>query len=208
MYSKLIASFLAGILMLPAQQTEPAASKLVAVDPSGLKIVVVEGEGATNQVRSRSGVAPVIEVRDADDKPVPGAEVYFQLPLGGPGGYFNGWLRNQTVKTDKAGRAAATGFTPNDEEGRFNIKVTATAGTRSASAVIAQSNVRGAGTAPASAARASGSRKTMWTVLAIAGAAAVGGGIYAGTRGDSTTAATAAKSINITAGAITVGGPR
>jgi hypothetical protein len=208
LYSKLIASLLAASLMLPAQQAEPAASKLVAADPSGLKIVVVEGEGATNQIRSRSGVAPVVEVRDADDKPVPGAEVYFQLPLGGPSGYFNGWLRNQTVKTDKNGRAAATGYTSNDEEGRFNIKVSATAGTRTASGVIAQSNVRGAGSAPATAARSSSSRKTLWTVLAVAGAAAVGGGIYAGTRGDSPTAAAAAKSINISAGAITVGGPR
>src|SRR5712664_1796400 len=107
-----------------------------AQQAGGLKIVVVQGEGAKNNVRTRSATQPVVEVRDDSDKPVAGAEVVFQLPPAGPGGVFNGWMRNQTARTGPDGRAQTSGFTPNDEEGRFNIKATATSGTKTASAVI------------------------------------------------------------------------
>jgi hypothetical protein len=168
----------------------------------------VEGEGATNQIRSRSGVAPIVEVRDAEDKPVPGAEVYFQLPLAGPSGYFNGWLRNQTVKTDANGRAAARGFQPNDEEGRFNIKATATMGSRTGSAVIAQSNVRTGGSSGSTSRLSSSGSKKWWIVAAVAGAGALTGGIVAATRDGNGTAAAAPRAITISPGAVTVGGPR
>lgn len=203
---QLLSVFLAGSLLVPAQQTQPGSSNLVA-QGAGLKIVVIEGEGATNNSRSRSGVAPVVEIRDESDKPVPGAEVVFQLPLSGPGGFFNGWLKTQTVRSDKNGRAAATFFTPNDEEGRFNIKVTATAGTRSASGVIAQSNVRGSGGGGSRTAAKSG-KGGWWKIAAIAGVGALAGGIYAGTRNGGTEAAAPVKTVSISAGVITVGGPR
>jgi hypothetical protein len=201
LFNKVLAALLAAAVGLPAQQ--PAS--LVA-QSAGLKIVVVQGEGASNSIRSRSGVAPVVEIRDDSDKPVPGAEVTFQLPLSGPSGFFNGWLRNQTVRSDANGRASATGFTPNDEEGRLNIKVSAVAGTRNASIVIAQSNVRAAA---ASSGAASSRSKGWWKWAALAGAAAIGGGIYAGTRGDnSTAAAVATRPIVIAPGVISVGVPR
>ncbi|MGB9604559.1 MAG: hypothetical protein ACPL88_01615, partial [Bryobacteraceae bacterium] len=118
-------------------QAQPAEAPARPEPPGILKVVVIEGEGAVNNIRTRSAVAPVVEVRDENDKPVVGAEVVFQLPPAGPGGVFHGWMRTQTVRTNEQGRAAASGYTPNDQPGRFNIKVTATLGNKTGSAVIA-----------------------------------------------------------------------
>src|SRR5258708_3866192 len=103
-----------------AQQVTGPKSDLTQA-PGGLKIVVVQGEGAKNNVRTRNATQPVVEVRDDSDKPVAGAEVVFQLPPAGPGGVFNGWMRTQTARTSPEGRAGAKGFAPHDEVGRFNI---------------------------------------------------------------------------------------
>jgi hypothetical protein len=202
-FQKCFAALLASVLALPAQQTTPAAKPAGSGD---LKIVVVAGEGAKNSIRSRTATAPVVEVRDAADKPVAGAEVVFQLPPAGPSGNFNGWLKMQTVKTDDQGRAAASGYTPNDEEGRFNIKVVASTAQHTASVVIAQSNVRGGNGAAASTARPG-----WYKWAAILGGAAVAGGVVAATRGGSNNgsgSAVTTRPITIGAGAITVGGPR
>jgi len=205
---RIIAGMLAFALTLPAQQTSPPASNLVA-QGAGLKIVVVQGEGATNVIKSRSAHAPVVEVRDETDKPLPGVEVVFQLPLSGPSGFFNGWLKSQTSRTDRNGRASATGYAPNEEEGRLNIKVTATQGSQTASVVIAQTNVRtGTASGPAPG-TAKSSRSGWWKIAAVVGGGAVVGGIVAGTRnGSSTAAATPPRAVTISVGAIAVGGPR
>ncbi len=186
---------LATALVLPAQQA-----------PAGdLKIVVVEGEGAQNNIRSRSAVAPVVEVKDGEDKPVSGAEVTFQLPAAGPGGAFNGWLKTQTVRTDEKGRAAVTGFTPNDEPGRFNIKVTALSGTKTGTVIVAQSNVANGSNGKSM----TGVKNNSWIKwVAILGGAGAAAGIAAGVRGDNGTAATARIPVSISAAPVTVGGPR
>src|SRR6266542_1552965 len=160
-----------------------------------------------NNIRTRNATQPVVEIRDDGDKPVPGAEVVFQLPPGGPGGVFNGWMRTQTARTSPEGRAETNGFTPNEEEGRFNIKVTATSGTKVTSAIIAQSNIRGTGREGGPQAK---SRSKMWTIIAIAGAAALTGGIIAAKRGGDSSSSSAAVAIpvTITPGPVTVGGPR
>ncbi len=170
---------------------------------SGLKIIVVQGEGALNSTRAKTATQPAVEVRDDADKPVAGAEVVFQLPAAGPGGVFNGWMRTQTARSGADGKAAASGFTPNDEEGRFNIKVTATAGTKSATAIIGQSNGRGNG----SGAKVTGGRNKIWVAIAVIGVAAIVGGVVA-SRGDDNETTTAAIPVSITPGPVTVGGPR
>ncbi|MEZ5404093.1 MAG: hypothetical protein R2729_30720 [Bryobacteraceae bacterium] len=200
--NQLLACLLAGAIVAPAQQA--AGNQLVDVKET-LKIAVVEGEGAKNNIRTRTGTAPVVEVKDEGDKPVAGAEVVFQLPMVGPSGVFNGWLNTQTVRTDEQGRAAATGFTPNSEAGRFNIKVTATSGTQKGTAVIAQSNIESAGTGSGGTmAKKSG----VWKWVALAGAAAAIGGVAAAVRGDSATTTTAATPVSISPGAVTVATPR
>jgi hypothetical protein len=188
-----------------AQQVSGPKTDLVQAPGGGIKIVVVQGEGAMNNIRTRSGAPLIVEVRNASDKPIPKAEVVFLLPPAGPGGMFFGWLRNQTIRTDAAGRAETTGFTPNDEAGRFNIKVTATSGTESASAIISQSNtVDGAG--GGSGKQAKSGHRGLWTVVAIVGAAGLAGGIVAATRGSSP--ATPPTPVTVSAGPITIGGPR
>lgn len=200
----ILSIFVVGALALPnpgwAQQVSGPKSNLV--QSGGLKVVVVTGEGATNNIRTRSATLPVVEVRDDNDKPVANAEVVFQLPAAGPGGVFNGWMRTQTVRSNAQGQAAAEGFTPNDEQGRFNIKVTASTGTKTGSVIIGQSNVAGAG-----GAHAKSNRKTLWIVLGVVAVAGIAGGVAA-TRGDGSTTAAVVNPVTITAGAITVGGPR
>ena len=200
-----LAVLLAAALALPpcslGQQVSGPSSKLVA--PSGgLKIVVIQGEGAVNNIRSKTATQPAVEVRDQNDKPVEGAEVIFGLPAAGAGGVFNGWMRTQTTKTNAQGQAAASGFTPNDEAGRFNIKVTATSGDKTASVVIAQTNSSRGGAGGAGAGMSG-----KWKVLLVAGAVALGGGIYAAKRGNGTTTIVSTP-VTVTAGPVTVAGPR
>jgi hypothetical protein len=118
-----------------------------AIEPDvrALKIVPLEGEGAFNDVKRGRGVDPTVEVRDQDDRPVKGAEVVFTLPFTGPGGTFGGSNRTYKAVTDGAGRVSTEGFKPNTEEGRFNIKVTASYQGATTSAVVSQSNTRAGG---------------------------------------------------------------
>ena len=199
----------AGALALPAQQAVPAqAAKMVDQQPKGtLKVNVLEGEGTRNSIRNRSAVAPIVEVKDAADKPVVGAEVVFQLPLGGPGGVFNGWLRSQTVRTDENGKATVTGYTPNTEAGRYNVKVTATSGSQTGSAVISQINVENGEAATAAAAGTkvpgvpSGMKKSLpWKIIGpVIGAAAIGSAAAALRGSKSSSPAAAAVAVSISA---------
>lgn len=185
------------------QQVSGPKSSLVQ-GPGSLKIVVVEGEGAINSIKSRTATQPVVEVRDENDKPVAGAAVVFQLPPAGPGGAFHGWLHSQEVKSDAQGRAIASGLTPNDEEGRFSIKVTATEGSRTGTAVITETN-SSKGTAQIATGR---SHTKLWVILGIVAAAAIGGGVAASRSGGGTAAAVVTNPVVISPGPITVGGPR
>ncbi|HZT32568.1 MAG TPA: hypothetical protein VFA33_21950 [Bryobacteraceae bacterium] len=204
-FRTLLSWFLSGVLLLPApgwtQQTSAPKTNLVA-EPSGLKILVKSGEGAINNIKQRKATAPVVQVLDPSDKPVVGAEVVFQLPAAGPGGVFNGWMRTQTARSDAQGMAAASGMTPNDEEGRFNIKVTATSGTKSASTVIAQVNSRtGGSTTP----QAGKSHKGLWILLGVLAVGGIIGGVAATRGGGSSTPTTTP--VTISPGPVTVGAP-
>jgi hypothetical protein len=196
---------LVGVLACHAQQVSGPKSELAPAPARGLKIIVVQGEGALNNIHARSGAPLIVEVRDASEKPVPRAEVVFQLPPAGPGGLFYGWLRNQGTRTNDQGRAESTGFTPNDEAGQFNIKVTATSGTETTSAIISQSNTANGG--ERNGTQAKSHRSGLWKVLVVVGAAGLAGGIVAATRGSSTPA-TPPTPVTISAGPITIGGPR
>lgn len=207
---KIVAVALAAALAmpLPAQQAParvepgtPQAPPAAAPkpEPSALKIVVLEGEGARNDIRSATAVAPRVQILDEAGKPVRDAEVVFRLPMEGPGGVFHGWVKTQTVRTGEDGIAVATGYAPNEIEGRFHIRVTARAGSQEASAVIAQSNVRGA--------RASAASHKKWWILAAVGAG-VGAAIGAAASGNGSSGIAALTPVTITPGAVTVSGPR
>lgn len=200
-----LSRILSTVLVLPLSGI---AQQPVAANPaqtgSGLKVVVIEGEGAVNRIKTRTATNPVVEVRDESDKPVAGAEVIFYLPSNGPGAVFYPYTNNQTVRTDAQGRAAATDMSPNDQEGRFFIRVTASSGVKTGTARITQTNSMSGGVQMSSG---SSSHKKWYIIAGVAAAAAIGGGIAASRSGSSSTAAIT-NPVQISAGAITVGAPR
>lgn len=170
-----------------------------------LNLVVVEGEGAINNIRQRTARAPIVQVEDENRRPVAGAAVVFSLPQNGASGTFASGSRTLTVMTDQQGRAVARGLRPNSVPGKMQIRVTASHRGRTANATITQTNVLGAAAAGAAAGLGA---KWLAILGGIAGAAAVGG-IVAATRGNGQGGTAAIKPpTTITPGAGTVGAPR
>ncbi len=96
-----------------------------AQEGGGLNIVVIEGEGAINNIRQRTAREPIVQVEDRNRKPVAGAAVVFMLPDTGASGVFPNGSRTLTVMTDENGRAAARGLRPNSVRGEMKIRVNA-----------------------------------------------------------------------------------
>src|SRR5687767_7716516 len=139
-----------------------------------LQIVVLEGQGAINNVSRRSARDPVVQVLDEKQRPVPGATVTFLLPRNGPGGSFLDGSSTVTTISDEQGRAVGRGLQPNSTTGAFDIEVRASFEKESASATIHQINA-----APAREASTGSSRKFILLGV-MAGAVA---GVVAATSG-------------------------
>lgn len=181
---------------IPLQaQNAPAAGKI--------QIVIVEGEGAINNVRQRVAREPIVQVEDENRKPIAGAAVTFLLPNQGAGATFANGARSLTITTDAQGRAAARGLRPNSVNGQYEIRVNASHQGQTASATISQTN------AIAAAAAGIGISAKLLTILAIAGGA-VAVGTVAATRGNGEGNGTAAGGNRtvIVPGSPTVGGPQ
>ncbi len=189
--------------LFPQENALKPASPPAQPASDGLKIVIIKGANSTNSIVRKFAEQPIVEIRDADDKPVAGAEVIFQVPWTGPGAAFDDWLRALVVQTGPDGRAATRGLAPNNEEGQFNIKVMANYQGKSAVAVIPQTNVLGKRGQNAT----SNSHKTLWITLAVLGAGAIAGGAAAASRGGGSPAAVL-NPIVISSGGITVAGPK
>jgi hypothetical protein len=160
-----------------------------------LRIRVLEGEGAVHNIRTGAATAAVVEVRDADDRPLEGAEVTFQLPKAGAGGMFAGDKLSLSVKTNFQGQAAAFGFQPNKAEGNFRIDVTAVFGSFLGRTRISQTNSSSEFISRQPIRR---SRKRLW--LVVLGAAGGGALTYFLVRGG--------PSISLSSQPVTVGAPR
>lgn len=132
-----------------------------------LRIMVVEGEGAINNVRQHRAKDPVVRVLDGSGAPVAGASVTFILPEAGASGEFGGGVRMLAIVTDEKGEAAGKGLVPNQNVGRFQIRVVASSHGATANAFIDQTNAE-----PATASR--GPSKKLLVIAAIGGAAAAG----------------------------------
>jgi len=173
-------------LVLLIASSNSNAAQNAAKPPSGLTIVVIEGEDAINVIQQKTAVAPIVEIRDRNNQPVAGATVRFAI--NGGRATFNG-ARMITLTTDAAGRAAVTGMTPTGS-GAFQITASATFQGQTAAATIAQTNVLTAAQA-ASAAGASSAGGTggagggasggglSLTTIGIVGGAVAGGAIVA-----------------------------
>jgi hypothetical protein len=138
----------AGFLALPAA---------FAQAPHALNLVIVEGDGAINNIRQRTAREPIVQVQDENHKPVAAAVVLFTIRSGptGAGGTFAG-VSTLAVITGLDGEAVAKGLAPNGVKGSYTISVQATAGAVTTTAVITQTNVLG----PASTSSSSNSTTT------------------------------------------------
>ena len=152
---------------------------LMSAQTTGLKIVVLEGQGAINNVRERRAKEPVVQVEDDGNVPVPEATVTFQLPDNGPSGIFGTGERMLTIVTDAKGQAVGRGLKPNQVVGRFGIRVTVSYRGETASTTIFQTNAAPAGAASSGG----GSKKFLW--IALVGGAAAGGLVAARGHGSS-----------------------
>jgi hypothetical protein len=167
--------------------------------PEKLQIVVLEGQGAINNVSRRSAHDPVVQVVDENQRPVRGVTVTFLLPRGGPGGSFLDGSNTVTTITDEQGRAIGRGLQPNSLTGPFNIEVRASSGDLSASASIRQIN--------AAPAREPGSGSSRKFILLGVVAGAVAGVVAATSGGDGRTSSAAPPSTPSSAATVTPGTP-
>ena len=152
-------------LLAQAQETQP---------PS-IKVEIVAGQAATNNIRTRKAVEPVALVTDERSQPVSGVMVVFTLPETGPGGIFVDGSKRAIVYTNSEGKATARGLTPNSTPGKFQVMVNASFHGFTASTTANQTNVLPE--------RDKSSSKLI-AFLAIAGGAAVAGIVAAGGGGN------------------------
>ena len=185
----------------------PCVSAMFAQAPEHtLNLVIVEGDGAINNIRQRTAREPIVQVEDENHKPVAGAAVIFLLPERGAGGTFADGSHSLTVITNAQGRASARGIHLNSVQGQFQIAVTATSNGLTATATISQSIAVGAAAGAGGAGVAAGLSAKAIVIIVVAAAAAAGGAAYAATHSGGNNAATAAGT-TITPGTGTVGPP-
>jgi hypothetical protein len=189
------------------QFSAPAAK--AQAPPVALNIVVLEGEGATNNARQRMVREPVVRIEDENHKPIAGAAVVFTLPTEGATGVFSNGSQTLTVITDNNGRAAGKGLRLNQVTGKLPIHVAASFRGLSARTIVNEIN-EGVPGAKTSVGGGGGSGKLI-AILAIAGAAA-GGGVYFATHKSASSPASPATpptavSIGLTPGTGIIIGP-
>jgi hypothetical protein len=197
----MIAAGALSTLSLAWAQSPSTVVQTDAAKPKALLISIIDGEGALNDVRTRTAREPIVEVDDENHKPVAGALVLFAIDNGGsrtPFATFKG-TQTLTVHTDAAGHATASGFQVTAKKGNFKISVHAGAAGVEATAIISEQNVDAGGSSGGaeSAVKLSHKRLT-WIMTGVVVGAAVGGIVYA-TEGSS--------SSTITPGTGTVGAP-
>ena len=178
----------ASTALLPHAQAQ-AVNGVTAAEPGqpkSLLITIVEGEGALNDIRSRTAREPIVEVDDENHKPVAGALVLFSLDNTGSSYANFGGASSLSVHTDAAGRAVANGFQVTQHKGPYKINVHASYGELVADAVINETNV--AEVAPGSTAPSAVAGIAHKKVIWIVGGVLVGGavaGILVATQGSS-----------------------
>jgi hypothetical protein len=172
-------------------------------NPASLQIVIVEGEGALNNIKQRVNRDPIVQVEDENHKPIAGAAVIFILPNQGPGGTFANGTTTLTTTTDNQGQAVARGIRFNNQVGSMQMRVTASFGGQTATAVVTQTNLIGA----SSGGGALGSGAKWLIVVGVATAVAAGVIVATHHSGSSSTSPTPTPTVTITPGTPTVGAP-
>jgi hypothetical protein len=192
-------AFTAAICLASLPFQAIAAFAAPAPEPNRLFIQILDGEGALNDIRSRTAREPIVQIEDENHKPIAGAVVIFSTPSSGPSAIFSNGLNSFKVVTGEDGRATALSVKPNNISGQFQIQVTATFGTLSSVAVINQTNT-GKATDQSHVSHAARGLpvKVIIIVAAVAGGAVAGGLLLSGGGSHADT---------VTAGTPTVGAP-
>jgi hypothetical protein len=176
--------------------------------PAELRIVVLQGEGATTNIRQRASSEPLIRVEDEKQNPIADAVAVFTLPTEGATGEFSNASKTLTVTTDQRGQAAATGLKMNSIPGKVPIFISVSYRGLSARTIMTQFSVAPPG---AKVGEKSGHGKLI-AILAIVGAGAAGGAVAATHKGGSSPTASipppaAPTPIGITTGSGTIAPP-
>ena len=86
----ILSPFVLFCLSWVAPQEAQTPSPAPAPAPAKLNLVIVEGEGAINNIKQRTSRETIVRVEDENHRPVAGAAVAFLLPDYGPSGAFVG----------------------------------------------------------------------------------------------------------------------
>jgi hypothetical protein len=199
-YSLLIRSAATILVSLPL-------SLALAAEQKTLQVSVVDGEGAFNDIRRVQARIPVVEVRDEDNRAVPNVRVVFQLPEMGASGTFADGSRTYIATTDTQGRASGAGLRPNKTEGAFVIAVTASKDGAVGHGEIRQSNTLAGGDQSIQS-NGHGKAKILIAVAGAAGGIAIAALRAGGGSKSSGSTGSAGPVTSLSAGAITIGGPR
>lgn len=173
-----------GLALVLIAPLETLSAQVPAPPPSALNLVVVEGQGATNNIRQRASRSPVVRVEDNNHKPIAAAVVVFTLPTEGATGEFPGGSKSATVTTDSMGLAKSPGLKLAGLGGKLPIHVSASYRGLTARTTIMQLIEVPPGAKPGNS---SGSGKLI-AILAVVGAAAAGGALYATHKSSTSTA--------------------
>ena len=131
----------------------PALAESAAAQEADLRIVVLEGEDSVNIIAQGTAVPTLVEVRDRNDLPVPGATVAFLLGEGGTA-TLNAGLQQVTLTTNALGQAAVT-VNP-IASGTVQLTMNATFQGQTATAALVQTNFATVAEAAAAGAGATG----------------------------------------------------
>lgn len=170
--------------------------------PAGLNIVIIEGEGATDNARHHISREPIIRVEDDNHKPIAGAAVVFTLPTEGTTGVFANGSQTLIVTTNSNGLAVGKGMRVNLVSGKLVVHVSASYRGLTARTTINQTNEGVAGVKSSS-----GGHSKLVVILVVVAAAAGGGAYYFATHksGSSTSSSTTPSSPSSTAISLTPG---
>src|SRR4051812_12917634 len=92
--------------------------------PKELKIIVLQGEGAVNNIQQHTVVEPIVRIEDENQTPIAGASVVFTLPTEGATGEFRNHSKTLMATTDAQGQTLAKLLKVYEVPGKLPIHVT------------------------------------------------------------------------------------
>ena len=195
---------------VPPNQAQPVSQ--LPIEQS-LKIRVLAGNDEMNDLERKVMAPLVVQVVDQNENAIEGAEVIFRFPINGPSATFPGNKPTVTVRTNGTGQAAAVNWMANGQAGTFQVHVNASYGNQIGETTVSMTNVTRIeeNTRRTTSRNESSTNRNehLWShwwfkAAVIGGAAAIGIGVYLGTRGGGHSTST----VTISPGSPGVGGPQ